>query len=190
MFINAGMRTDVSTDKNFLRDGNYNARMLAVRYVYVLALVIWLGGMVILGALVAPTTFSVLQMREPAGGRELAGAVFGATIANFHYIAYAAGGALLVTLALMRILGPKPAAFGVRAAIVALMLGIAVYSGVVVLDQIDAVQAAAGGLMSHLPPSDGRRTEFDRLHLLSTRLMMLNIAGALVLLYWEAKEKY
>ena len=28
--------------------------------------------------------------------------------------------------------------------------------------------------------------EFDELHLLSTRLMLLNMAGALVLLYWEA----
>ena len=183
------MRTDVSTDKNFLRDGNYNARMLALRYVYVLALVIWLGGMVILGALVAPTTFNVLQVLEPDGGRALAGAVFGATLARFHYVAYAAGALLLVTLGMMRILGPKPAHFGIRAAIVVLMLAVAAYSGLVVLDRIDALQALAGGLMSALPVSDGRRLEFDRLHLLSTRLMMLNMAGALVLLYWEAREK-
>jgi hypothetical protein len=189
MFINAGMRTDVSTDKNFLRDGNYNARMLALRYLYVLALVVWLGGMVILGALVAPTTFDVLQMRVPEGGRELAGAVFGATLARFHYVAYGAGGLLLVTLGIMRVLGPRPAAFGIRAAIVIVMLAIAVYSGLVVLERIDALQAAAGGFVSRLPESDGRRLEFDRLHLLSTRLMMLNLAGALVLLYWEAREK-
>jgi hypothetical protein len=29
---------------------------------------------------------------------------------------------------------------------------------------------------------------FDALHVLSTRLMMFNIAGALMLLYWEARE--
>jgi hypothetical protein len=189
MFINAGMRTDVSTDKNFLRDGNYNARMLALRYVYILALVVWLGGMVILGALVAPMTFDVLQMRVPDGGRELAGAVFGATIAAFHGVAYAAGALLLVTLGMMRILGPRPAAFGIRAAIVVVMLAVAVYSGFVVLERIDALQAVAGGLASALPLSDGRRVEFDRLHVLSTRLMMFNLAGALVLLYWEAKER-
>jgi hypothetical protein len=189
MFINAGMRTDVPTDKNFLRNGNYNARMLALRYVYILALVVWLGGMVILGALVAPLTFDVLQMRVPDGGRELAGAVFGATIAAFHCVAYGAGALLLLTLGMMRILGPRPAAFGIRAAIVVVMLAIAAYSGFVVLERIDALQAAAGGLASALPASDGRRIEFDRLHLLSTRLMMLNLAGALVLLYWEAKER-
>jgi len=30
---------------------------------------------------------------------------------------------------------------------------------------------------------------FDQLHQLSTRLMVINIVGALTLLYWEAKER-
>ena len=167
---------------------NYNHRMLALRYVYVLVLVVWLGGMVILGAVVAPTTFQVLQAAAPANGRELAGAVFGATLARFHYVAYAAGALLLVTLAAMRVLGPRPANVGVRAMIAAVMLASALYSGMVVLRQIDAVQVEAGGLPSLLPAGDARRVRFDVLHLLSTRLMLFNIAGALVLLYWEARE--
>jgi uncharacterized membrane protein len=162
--------------------------MLALRYVYVLALVVWLGGMVILGAVVAPTTFQVLQTAAPGNGRELAGAVFGATLARFHYVAYAAGALLLVTLAAMRVLGPRPAHVGVRAVIVALMLASVLYSGLVVLRQIDAVQAEAGGLPSRLPIGDARRERFDSLHTLSTRLMFFTIVGALVLLYWEARE--
>ena len=162
--------------------------MLALRYIYVFALVVWLGGMVILGAVVAPTTFQVLQASSPSTGRELAGAVFGTTLARFHYIAYVAGGLLIVTLAAMRVLGPRPAHVGVRAAIAGVMLAAALYSGMVVLREIDAVQAQAGGLPSKLPIADERRIRFDRLHLLSTRLMMFNVAGALVLLYWEARE--
>ena len=162
--------------------------MLALRYLYVLALVVWLGGMVILGAVVAPTTFQVLEASVPATGRELAGAVFGATLARFHYVAYAAGGLLLVTLAAMRVLGPRPAHVGVRAIIAAVMLAVALYSGMVVLHQIDAVQVAAGGLPSRLPAGDDRRTRFDALHLLSTRLMIFNMCAALALLYWEARE--
>lgn len=163
--------------------------MLALRYVYVLALVVWLGGMVVLGALVAPTTFDVLQTREPVAGRVLAGDVFGRTIARFHYVEYAAGALLLVTLAAMRLLGPRPAAYAARSAIAAGMLGAALYSGLVVLRRIDAVQREAGGLVSRLPASDARRVRFDELHTLSTRLMLLSMAGALVLLYWEAKEE-
>ena len=56
--------------------GHYNDQMRAVRYVYILALVVWLGGMVVLGAVVAPATFQVLQASEPVTGRELGGAVF------------------------------------------------------------------------------------------------------------------
>ena len=35
--------------------------MFALRFLYMLALVVWLGGMVVLGAVVAPSTFQVLQ---------------------------------------------------------------------------------------------------------------------------------
>jgi hypothetical protein len=163
--------------------------MLALRYVYVLTLVVWLGGMVTLGALVAPTIFQVLQAQEPVAGRALAGQVFGAILASYHYAAYAAGAVLLLTLFLMRLLGPRPQAFGARAAIVAAMLITTLYSGVVVTRQIDAVQRDAGAAASTLPANDTRRQRFDELHQLSVRLMLLTMMGALVLLYWEARER-
>jgi uncharacterized membrane protein len=163
--------------------------MLALRYVYVLALVVWLGGMVLLGALVAPTTFEVLQASEPITGRALAGDLFGAILSRFHYVAYAAGAVLLLTLAVMAVLGPRPASYAIRSAIIAVMLGVALYSGFVVLSRVDAIQREVGRLPSRLPADDARRLEFDALHLLSTRLMLFNMAGALVLLYWEAREK-
>ena len=163
--------------------------MLALRYAYVLALVLWLGGMVVLGAIVAPTTFQVLQDRAPDAGRALAGELFGSILARFHYIAYIAGGTLLVALGMMRVLGPKPHGFAARVMIVAAMLGIALYSGVVVLGAIDAVQVEAGGLPSLLPDADPRHIRFDDLHQLSTRLMMTNVVAALALLYWEARDR-
>jgi uncharacterized membrane protein len=164
--------------------------MLALRYAYVLALVVWLGGMVILGAVVAPTTFQVLQAREPAAGRMLAGEVFGSTLARFHYVAYACGAVLLVTLLVMAVLGPRPSAFALRTTIVVSMLAIALYSGLVVFGDIESVQRdiGAGVAASSLPAGDARRARFDQLHQLSTRLMMINMVGALLLLYWEARE--
>lgn len=162
--------------------------MLGLRYAYVLALAVWLGGMVVLGAIVAPTTFAVLQAGDPLAGRGLAGAVFGTVIARFHYVAYACGGVLLVTLTLTAILGPRPRSFLLRTALTATMLGAALYSGFVVLRQIDAIQQEVGMVPSRLPAGHARRADFDYLHQLSTRLMMLNLAGALALLYWEARE--
>ncbi len=161
---------------------------VALRYVYVLALVAWLGGMVVLGAIVAPATFQVLQAAAPGTGRALAGDLFGEILARFHYLAYAAGGLLLVTFIAIAVLGPRPRSFAIRLAIIAAMLLVALYSGLIVLPTIDAIQLEAGQLPSLLPEADPRRVRFDQLHQLSTRLMMVNIVGAIALLYWEARD--
>ena len=168
--------------------GHYNDGVLALRYVYVLALAVWLGGMVVLGAVVAPTTFSVLQAVEPTGGGLLGGAVFGAILSRFHYVAYGAGFLALFSLAAMALLGPRPRGFAIRTCLVGLMLLVALYSGFAVLREVDAIQHEVGGLPSRLPADDARRIRFDELHRRSTQLMMFNILGALVLLYWEARE--
>jgi len=162
--------------------------MLALRYAYVLALVVWLGGMVVLGALVAPATFQVLATAAPEHGRALAGELFGAMLTRFHYVAYGAGGVLFLSLAAMAVLGPRPPSFAIRMAIIAVMLAVAVYSGVVVLGEIAVIQRALGTLPSTLLATDPRRIRFDQLHQLSTRLMTFNIVAALVLVYWEARE--
>ena len=51
--------------------------MRFLRYLYILALVVWLGGIVVAGAIVAPSIFGVLQEWNPIEGRVLAGRVFG-----------------------------------------------------------------------------------------------------------------
>ena len=162
--------------------------MRALRYVYMLALVVWLGGMIVLGAIVAPATFQVLQASAPQIGRTLAGELFGVVLARFHYIAYGAAAVLLLTMAAMALLGPRPRGVAARGVLVAVMLAVAVYSGVVVTGRINAIQRDVGGLPSLLPADDARRVRFDELHALSTRLMMVNVIGALALLFWEAGE--
>jgi len=162
--------------------------VLALRYLYVLALVAWLGGMVVLGAIVAPATFQVLQVSAPDTGRALAGDLFGQILARFHYVAYTAGGTLLISILAMALLGPRPRAFALRVSIISVMLLVALYSGLIVLPTIDSIQLEAGRLPSLLPALDPRRIRFDDLHQLSTRLMMANITGALMLLYWEARD--
>jgi hypothetical protein len=144
--------------------------------------------MVVLGALVAPTTFEFLQAAAPDSGRALAGELFGTTLSRFHLLEYACGVVLLFSLAIMALLGPRPTGFAIRLGVAAIMLAVSLYSGLVVLSEIRQIQQQAGTLPSRLPVDDVRRVRFDSLHQLSTRLMMLNVAGALVLLYWEARE--
>jgi hypothetical protein len=162
--------------------------MLAVRYVALAALVVWLGGMVVLGLVVAPSTFRVLQAAAPENGRVLAGAVFGEVLRLFHLIAYACGAVILACFLVLKFIGPPPPAFLPRAAIVVLMLGLAIYSGVPVTRELDAIQAQVAGSVSRLPESDPRRVRFDRLHRTSTALMTINMGLGLVLLFWYVRE--
>ena len=70
--------------------------MLAVRYVALAALVVWLGGMVTV--------------------------LFGERLPPFHFVALGCGTVILVSLVVMKFVGPPPHAFMPRAALTALML--------------------------------------------------------------------
>jgi Domain of unknown function (DUF4149) len=166
----------------------YNVRMVVLRYIAVLALVVWVGGLVVLGAIAAPTAFDVIGAQPIADGRLLAGAVFGEMLRRFTLVSYGAGTLLLGTLLVRRILGPRPRRSGWRAAIAALMLAATAYAGIVVAARIREVQRAMGVAPSSLPADDSRRIEFGRLHALSTSLQLVPLLGGLALLYWEIKE--
>src|SRR5262245_34702318 len=91
--------------------GQYNSPMRAVRYLYVLALVIWLGGMTVAGLIVAPVTFRVLEAWNPTTGRVLAGDVFGAVLSRITLVAYGAALLMFLALTLQRLVGPRPRSY-------------------------------------------------------------------------------
>ena len=162
--------------------------MLALRYAALLALVVWVGGLLALGAIAAPSIFDVTAWRHVADGRLLAGAIFGETLRRFHLVAYGAGALLLLTLLTRAILGPRPRRFAWRAALATVMLGATVVSGMYVAGRIEDVQRSIGAAPSSLPATDARRIEFGRLHALSSGLELVPLLGGLALIYWELKE--
>jgi hypothetical protein len=162
--------------------------MIAVRYAALAALVVWLGGMIVLGGLVAPSTFRVLQGEQAAAGRTLAGALFGEILRQFSIVGYVCGGVILLSLIVLKLVGPPPRAFPLRAIIVSIMLATAVYAGVPVAREIAQIQAQVAGPIQRLSPSDPRRVRFDRLHATSTTLMTVNMVLGFVLLYWYVRE--
>jgi hypothetical protein len=107
---------------------------------------------------VAPAVFSVLQAQDPVGGRAAAGLVFGNLLARLHLVGYAAGGIMIVVLTVLRLLGPRPDAYGIRVGLITTMLLLTVCADVGVLQRQ------------------------------STWLMGLVVAGGLALAAWETRE--
>ena len=92
-----------------LTASNYNERVLALRYVYVLALSIWFGGTITIGAIASPVSEAVRH--------------------RFFIWLYVAGALVLTTLFGMALLGPRPSGFFARFAVAAGMLALTIYAG-------------------------------------------------------------
>ncbi len=162
--------------------------MLALRYAGLLALTLWVGGLIALGAIGAPAIFDVLAARHVTGDRVIAGAIFGEILGRFHLLAYACGVVLLGTLLVRGVMGPRPIMFAARLAVAFVMLLATAYSGLIVSAKIARTQAEIGAAPSSLPEEDPRRVAFGRLHAMSTGLAVVPILGGLFLLFRELKD--
>lgn len=164
--------------------------MHVLRFAAVLAVALWLGGLVVLGGIAAPAIFEVVGARGVADGRALSGAIFGEALRRFHLAAYACGAVILLSLIGRRILGPRPRRFGVRFGLAIVILGATLYSGMVLLGQIDRLREKIGPgvAASSLPADDPRRVGFERLHRRSTLIQLIPLAGACMLLALELAD--
>lgn len=161
-----------------------------LRFAGVLAIAVWLGGLVALGGVAAPAIFAAVAAGQLADGRALSGAIFGEVLRRFHLVAYACAAVVLLSLIARRVLGPPPRRFGVRFAVGTLMIAATVYSGMVILPTIAEVRQTigAGVSVAGLPETDPRRTEFERLHQRSGLLQLIVLAGACTLLFLELSD--
>jgi hypothetical protein len=163
--------------------------MFSLRYLAVVAATVWAGGLLALGAVAAPSIFEIIAARGVADGRVLAGAIFGEVLRRFHLVSYVCGVLIVGTLITRALLGPRPVHFGVRLLVAALMLGTALYSGVVLSRQIERARSDAGGAPSALAAEDPRRVAFGRLHALSTMLQLVPLLGGLAIIFWELRDR-
>jgi hypothetical protein len=162
--------------------------MVVLRYAYVLALVAWVGGLVTAGALVAPSIFGVLQAEAGATGRMLAGAAFGEVLRRLLLVGDVAGLVMIVGMTILRLLGPKPISYGIRAVLLGAMLLANAYTAHVLLPEAEGLRREINAPMASIADTDPRRVRFDQLHRLSTMLVTAIALTGVVVAAWEARE--
>ena len=135
-----------------------------LKFLMLLALVIWIGGLVFFGAVVAPTVFAVLPTHD------LAGKVVSGTLWKLHYIGIACGVLyLLCSMTLSYRLRSTREPFALRHLAVVLMLATTIIGHEAVARPMLRMRDAMG-VIDSVPADDPRRVEFNRMHVWSTRI--------------------
>jgi hypothetical protein len=152
---------------------------IALRALRLLALIVWLGGLIFFGAVLAPVAFTHLPTTHEAG------IVVGASLRILHIIGFVCGGVLiLTTLALDR---------AVRAflftVITGAMLALTAYSQFSIIPRMESDRAAAGQVSFRDCWGNEACDDFNRLHTLSERLEGIVMLGGLALTVMLARRE-
>jgi hypothetical protein len=140
--------------------------MSLVRFLMLLSLVVWVGGITFFAFVVAPTVFhpGILPSRQ------LAGAVVSRSLGILHWIGLGSGVVFLVTSMIdSQVVSGVPALFSARNLLVCAMIVLTLISMFAISTRMLDLRNQMV-LIDDVPHDDARRLEFNRLHVWSTRL--------------------
>ena len=132
-----------------------------VRWLYLMALIVWVGEVVFFSFVVAPAVFRTFPPPAAEAGR-----VIGAIFPTYYRIGYTCGALLLVTTLALLATAEVRTWLGVGAVLVAGMLAATVYAGVVILPRATELRPQIHAQAAPV----GTKDEFDRLHRLAVTL--------------------
>ena len=129
------------------------------RFLLMLSMIIWIGGIIFFSFVVAPSLFSLLPSQE------MAGRIVSRSLGSLHLIGLTCG---VVFLAATLSTELKRARV-LRLLVVAMIL-LTAYSQFRITPRMQQIREAVGGSIQALPPQDAGRAAFDRLHQISVIL--------------------
>ena len=145
--------------------------MSFLRFLMLLSLAAWIGGLIFFAFVLAPTAFQVLP------NTHLAGNVVGRALGKLHWIAIVSGIVFLVgSLLYSRLTDGTAHVFAARHIVICLMLGLTLLSQFWIIPRMDTLRASIGDF-AVVPLTNPVRVQFDALHVWSTR-----VEGAVLLL--------
>ncbi len=138
--------------------------MSFLRYLMLLSLVIWIGGLIFVAFVLAPTVFAVLPTRQ------LAGNVVSRSLGIMHWMAISCGVIFAVTSMIdSRMVNGVADPFAARNLLICAMI-ILTLVGMFGIASRMLVLRQQMGVIDDVPLDDARRVEFNRLHEWSTRI--------------------
>ena len=156
--------------------------MSFLRFLMLLALVVWLGGLIFLAFVEAPIAFTPGLLPT----RHVAGSVVGQSIGWLHSMAMVSGVVFLVaSMIYNRLTTGDARAMAGRHLLVALMLVLTVISQFAISPKMHAIRAEVG-VIDSVPLDHPLRREFDRLHVWSEKFEQAVLLVGLVALYATA----
>jgi uncharacterized membrane protein len=139
--------------------------MSFLRYLMLLSLIVWIGGLIFFAFVLAPTAFSVLHSRH------LAGTVVGRTLGALHWMGIVSGIIFLASSILYsQLTKGSPHFFAARNVLICLMLALTLISQFGIIPRMDTLRASIGGEIDSVPADNPARMQFDALHVWSTRV--------------------
>ncbi len=138
--------------------------MSFLRFLMLLSLIVWLGGLIFFSFVVAPTVFSVLPTRH------LAGSVVTRSLNALHWMGIVSGIVFLASSMIYTRLSTGSAhPLAARHVLLYIMLALTLISQFGVSPKMAALRASMGEIDS-VPATDPARVQFNALHAWSTRL--------------------
>jgi len=158
--------------------------MSFLRFLMLLSLVVWLGGLIFLAFVEAPIVFSPGLLPT----RQMAGSIVGRSLDLLHYVAIVSGIVFLIASMLYsrRATGnARPLA--AQHLLIVLMLLLTVISQFAVSPKMHAIRAEVG-VIDNVPQNDPLRREFNRLHVWSEKFEEAVLLLGLVALFTTAQS--
>jgi uncharacterized membrane protein len=154
-----------------------------LRFLMLLSLVVWLGGLIFFAFVVAPTAFSPGLFPT----RHLAGSIVGRSLDRLHYIAIVSGIIFLIASMLYgRMASGNARPLAARHVLIVLMLLLTLISQVAISPKMHAIRAEAG-IIDDLSLDNPLRMEFNRLHVWSEKFEEAVLLLGLLALYTTAQ---
>lgn len=154
--------------------------MSFLRFLMLLSLVVWIGGLVFFAFVLAPTAFQVLP------NTHLAGNVVGRALAKLHWLAIFSGIVFLISSLLYnRVTQGSPHLFAARHVLIVVMLALTLFSQYWIIPHMDTLRATVSDFAA-VPLNDPARVQFDTLHAWSTRVEGAVLVLGLVAVYLTA----